>query len=72
MTPTALVLIFSLVEEAIKIAPQVETDLAGIFSTANPTPADWEALRAKVLAKGYFDYVPASQLPLPGTPAAQP
>jgi hypothetical protein len=63
MSPAALALIVSLVEEIVKVAPGAYADFKEIFSKANPTPADWEALRAKVLAKGYGDYVPASDLP---------
>jgi hypothetical protein len=63
MNPATLALIVGLVEEAIKEAPALKADLHNLFSNANPTPADWEALRAKVLARGYHDYVPASDLP---------
>jgi hypothetical protein len=63
MTPAAIALIISLVEEAVKEEPAIQADIVNIFTKSNPTPADWEALRAKVLAKGYGDYVPASQLP---------
>ncbi|MDE3068614.1 MAG: hypothetical protein KGJ60_13850 [Verrucomicrobiota bacterium] len=63
MTPTLLTLVVSLVEEAVKIAPAAAADFQAIFSKSNPTPADWEALRAKVQSKGYFDYVPDSDLP---------
>ena len=63
MNPALIALIMSLVEEAIKDAPGVVEDLKLIFNNPNPVPADWEALRAKVLAKGYADYVPASALP---------
>lgn len=63
MNPALISLIISLVEEAIKQAPGVYADLQSIFSNPSPTPADWQALRAKVLAKTYADYVPASALP---------
>ncbi len=63
MTPAMLALILSLVEEAIAVTPGVIDDLKLIFNNPDPTPADWEALRAKVLAKSYADYVPASALP---------
>jgi len=70
MNPTVIYLILSLVEEAIKDTPGIVTDLQAIFSKPNPSPADWEALRAKVLSKSYADYVPSSALPAGGTPAA--
>lgn len=62
MSPTVIYLILSLVEEAVKDTPGIIADLQEIFSKPNPTPADWEALRAKVLSKSYGDYVPASAL----------
>ncbi|HEV2210869.1 MAG TPA: hypothetical protein VG167_19010 [Verrucomicrobiae bacterium] len=69
MTPVALAAILSLVEEAITNFPTIAADIKGIFSKANPTPADWQTLRAQVLAKGYKDYVPASALPSAPPPA---
>jgi hypothetical protein len=63
MNSTLIALILQLVEEAIKDTPQIVADLQNLFATANPTPADWLALREKVLAKSYADYVPASALP---------
>ena len=63
MSPASIALVFSLVEEVIKVAPGAVADFQAIFSNPNPTPADWQALRAKVLAKGYADYVPKSDLP---------
>ena len=63
MNPALLALIVSLIEEAVKVAPGVAEDLKLIFENPSPVPADWEALRAKVLAKSYADYVPASALP---------
>lgn len=63
MSPQLLAIIVSLVEEAVSITPQLVTDIQAIFSKPNPTPADWETLRAKVLSKSYADYVPASALP---------
>ncbi|MGH8023185.1 MAG: hypothetical protein ACRED1_06370 [Limisphaerales bacterium] len=70
MSPALISLIISLVEEAITEAPQIVADLESIFALPNPSPADWEALRQKVLAKSYADYVPASAL-APGTAVAE-
>ena len=66
MNPLALSLIIGLVEEAIKDTPPLIADLQAIFVKTNPTPADWEALRAKVLSESYASYVPASNLPAGG------
>ncbi|MEI6075552.1 MAG: hypothetical protein WCS94_08270 [Verrucomicrobiota bacterium] len=62
MSPATIALIISLVEEVVKIAPQSYADFQAIFNNPNPTAADWEALRAKALAKGYSDYVPQTDL----------
>lgn len=63
MNPAMLALILQLVEEAVVLTPGIVEDLKTIFSKPNPTPEDWAALRTKVLAKSYADYVPASALP---------
>ena len=63
MPPQTIALIVGLVEETVKVAPQFYADLKEIFAKPEPTPADWQALREKILAQGYFDYVPASDLP---------
>jgi hypothetical protein len=70
MSPTVIYLILSLVEEAIKDTPGIVADLQTIFSNPNPSAADWEALRAKVLSKSYGDYVPATALPSAAAPVA--
>lgn len=70
MSPALIALIIQMVQEAVTLAPGIVADLQTIFNNPNPTPADWEALRAKVLAKTYADFVPASALP-PGSPAAE-
>jgi len=58
-----IALILSLVQEAVTLTPGIVEDLKLIFNNPSPTPADWEALRAKVLSKSYADFVPASALP---------
>jgi hypothetical protein len=71
MNPAIISLIISLVQEAIALEPSIVTDLQALFSNPSPTPADWEALRQKVLSKSYSSYVPASALPAGSTaPAA--
>jgi hypothetical protein len=62
MSPAALSIALFIVQEAIKDAPGLIAALKAIFTTADPTAADWDALRAKVLAKSYADYVPDSAL----------
>ena len=53
-----LSLIFSLIEEAIKIEPALAAELSAIFSKPNPTPDDWAALRAKVLGESFEQIAP--------------
>lgn len=62
MPPQALQLGLLVIEEAIKYSPQIAAEIQKLFTKADPTPADWDALRARVLAKSYEDYVPASSL----------
>lgn len=69
MNPALISLIVSLVQEAIALEPSILTDLQTLFANPTPTPADWEALRQKVLSKSYSDYVPASALPPSGSPS---
>lgn len=63
MPPATLTLIISLVEEAIKVEPQIQDALTKLFSKSDPTAADWAALRASISAKSYADFVPSSDLP---------
>jgi hypothetical protein len=70
MSPAMISLIISLVEEAVKLCPEIIADLQTIFGNPNPTPADWEALRQKVLSISYAGYVPASALPASAPAAA--
>jgi hypothetical protein len=72
MPPQALALAFFLIEEGIKLEPGLAEDLRNLFTKADPTPEDWAALRAKVTAKSYADYVPASALTAATPPAATP
>lgn len=68
MNPALLAAIVALIQEAVTLEPSIAAELQALFSLQNPTPADWEALRTKVLSKTYQDYVPASALPT--TPAS--
>lgn len=49
MTPATLALIVGLIEEAIKVEPLIATELSKIFSKTNPVPADYMALKLRVL-----------------------
>jgi hypothetical protein len=63
MNPAMLAALIGLIEQAITQEPKIAAALHDIFSKPNPTPDDWTALRAQVLAKGYDDYVPGSNSP---------
>jgi hypothetical protein len=65
-----LALIFSMVEEAIKLEPALALELHNLFSTPNPTAADWLALREKVLGETFEALAPAAAANLP--PVTQP
>ena len=63
MTPAAIALIVQLLQLAITEEPAIQAQLTALFAKANPTPADWEALRTTVLAKSYAQLVPDTKLP---------
>lgn len=62
MNPAIVALIVGLIEEAVKVTPGLVADLQAIFAKPDPTPDDWQALRDKIQAPSYADYVPASDL----------
>ena len=74
MPPESVQLGLFVIEEAIKYEPAIAAAIRDLFTKADPTPADWQALRAKVAGKGYRDYVPTTALPADtaATPAAAP
>jgi hypothetical protein len=73
MSPATISLIVQLVQIAIAEEPAIAEEFKTLFATANPTPADWDSLRQKVLSKTYKDYVPDSDLPpTPTTPTPPP
>lgn len=58
MSPALIALLFSLVEEAIKIQPALAAEITALFAKGAPTPDDWIALRAKVLGESFADLAP--------------
>lgn len=62
MTPATIALIIQLVQQLIIEIPSISAELQSIFNNPNPTPADWEALKAKVMAQSYATLVPDSKL----------
>lgn len=63
MTPQMLALVVGLVEEAIKDTPELVVEFKKIFGTTDPVSADWNALKVKVLAESYEQYVPNTAIP---------
>jgi len=68
MNPTLAAAILTAVEELLKLSPALIVDLQLIFAKQEPTADDWAALKAKVNAKSYWDYVKDSALPRPEAP----
>jgi hypothetical protein len=55
--------ILSLVEFSIQEEPAVQVMLTKLFSGGNPTPEQWEAVRADIASMSYAKLVPNSQIP---------
>lgn len=62
MPPAAIAAIISLVEELVVQSPAIVAELQSIFSNPSPTPADWEALRAKVVSDTFASLAPDTKL----------
>jgi len=58
MNPAMLALIVGLVEQAIKLEPTIAAELKAIFTKTDPTPADWLALRTRVLGQSFESLAP--------------
>lgn len=54
--------IIPILEAIFKYAPSAVTAIRELFTKDSPTPDDWQALRDKLAAKEYKDYVPDSKL----------
>lgn len=62
MTPETINLALLGVEFLIKEVPAVEAEIKVLLAKPNPTPADWQALRGRVVAKSYEQLVTNSGL----------
>ena len=67
MSPALLALLISLVEELIKIEPALAAAISALLAKTDPTPADWQALRAKVLGESFESLAPNAAANLPTT-----
>jgi len=63
MSPQLVQLIIFALSEAVKQYPEIRAAIAETLSKDNPTPEDWEALKAKLQVEDYFSFVPDSALP---------
>jgi hypothetical protein len=68
MPPESLQLALFILQEFIKNEPAIAGEIKSLFTKADPTPNDWHALRARILARSYESFVPATAL----TPAPAP
>lgn len=65
MTPALASLIIALVQELVRVAPGAIQEIRDVLSKPDATPADWDALRARVAARKYEDYDPGFVPPVP-------
>jgi hypothetical protein len=70
MPPQTITMAIWLLQELIQHEPEIAAEVKALLTKADPTDADWDALHAKVHAKSYADYVPASALPPAAAPGA--
>lgn len=63
-------LVITIIEAALKLAPAVVGEVQLLLSKGDPTPEDWDALRAKV-SKPYDQYIAEARAtqPAPVQPA---
>jgi len=62
MTLEAVGLILGLVEVAIKEEPVIAAELHTLLSKPNPPPADWLAMKARVLGTSFESLAPNAKL----------
>jgi len=71
MSPATLALLVQFIELAIREEPAIALELHNLFSNPNPSAADWQALREKVLGESFESLAPAAAANLPA-PAPEP
>lgn len=62
MSQQAIALALFILEEAIKREPELAAAVRDMLKKSDPTPEEWAALRARVMAQDYAAYVPESAL----------
>jgi len=63
MNPATIDLVIGLLQLAIKETPGLIAEFQTLFSTPEPTPEDWQALRDRLKNATYASLVPNSDLP---------
>lgn len=59
-------IVITIIELVLKLAPNLVSEFRLLLSKGDPTPADWEELRAKV-GKSYDDYINETRTPTGGS-----
>jgi len=49
-------IVITIIQAVLTLAPQITQELRQLLQKGDPTPADWDLLRAK-LSKTYDDYI---------------
>ena len=62
MNATAVTGALFILQEAVKATPSLMQALRELTNKNDPTDADWEALRQRIGAKSYEDFVPKTSL----------
>lgn len=70
MNPATIALAIQFIQLAIQEEPAIAAELKAILSKADPTPADWEALKQKVLGDSFESLAPDAVTQAPAAPAA--
>jgi hypothetical protein len=63
MPPEAVIAVIDGIEELISLEPKLAADIKALFTSGNPTDADFDALRARVTSRSYGNLVPNTDLP---------
>jgi hypothetical protein len=62
MSEVALAALVSLVEEAVKLEPSIAAEFRTLFNNPEATPADWQAVRTRVLGQSFESLAPDAKL----------
>lgn len=74
MSPATINIIIAairVISELLKELPALKKSVLEILSKEDPSPSDWDQLRARIAAKNYEDFVPDTAI-RPNIPDPQP